>query len=444
MDTYQINLVGLLGLCAALFLTQRSKTSPTQDGSSKSKQDRPKSSASQSAFLVVYALVMGADWLQGPFLYSLYTDEHGIPSSLVSTLFTSGFVSGAVSGSFVGSVADQRGRKAACMFFCIAYATSCLLTTLPRLPLLFVGRVLGGLSTSLLFSVFESWMVTDFHARGLAAQGGDLGRTFGQMSTINSVVAILSGVGSEWLVSATGTRKAPFVTSAALLSAALWVIWSQWDENYGETGAAASKTKGAAPKKPAENRVWSILSNPKVLSLGLASTMFEGSMYLFVFFWAPALKSVKSSSGELPYGIIFASFMAAMMASSLTFGAITEKRLLRYTSLLLAIMGTATLCFFLLVRPNSEQPTFWIFCLFEATVGMYWPCMGYLKGRLIEDGIRAQVYSILRVPLNLFVVLSLLVTGDGDAFGMVFTTCSTLLLASTGALWATILTKDAP
>ncbi len=214
-------------------------------------------------------------------------------------------------------------------------------------------------------------------------------------------------------------------------------------ENYGETGAAASGTSGAA-KKPAESKLWSILSSPKVVSLGLASTMFEGSMYLFVFFWTPALKSVKSSSGELPYGIIFASFMAAMMASSLAFGTVTEKRLLRYTSLLLTIMGTATVCFFLLAQPKSEQLTFWIFCVFEATVGMYWPCMGYLKGRLIDDGIRAQVYSILRIPLNLFVVLSLLVTGDGDAYGLVFSACSTLLLASTGALWATALTKDAP
>lgn len=167
-------------------------------------------------------------------------------------------------------------------------------------------------------------------------------------------------------------------------------------------------------------------------------------MYLFVFFWAPALRAAQKTAAELPYGIIFASFMAAMMASSLVFGTLTEKGLLRYKTLLLGILGTATACFFLFPAAGSEQVTFWLFCLFEAAVGMYWPCMGYLKGRLIEDGIRAQVYSILRVPLNVFVVFSLLVTGDGDAFKMVFSTCAALLLASTGALWATILTKDAP
>jgi hypothetical protein len=173
-----------------------------------------------------------------------------------------------------------------------------------------------------------------------------------------------------------------------------------------------------------------------VLALGAASTVFEGSMYLFVFFWAPVLKSVQSSAGELPYGVIFASFMAATLASSLLFNIITERRLVHHTTLLVAILGISAACFILSARPKSEQSAFWVFCLFEAAVGMYWPCMGFLKGRLIEDGVRAQVYGVLRIPLNIFVVVSLLFTRDSDAFGKVFPVCATLLLASSGTIWA--------
>lgn len=161
-------------------------------------------------------------------MFSLYRDEHGVNSSLVSALFTAGFLSGAASGYFVGSVADRHGRKAACLFFCLAYSASCLLTMIPNVPLLFLGRALGGLSTSLLFSVFEGWMVTDFHNRALGEKGADISRTFGLMSTLNSIMGILSGVLSEWLVSVTGTRKSPFAASIALLGLAFWVIWSQW------------------------------------------------------------------------------------------------------------------------------------------------------------------------------------------------------------------------
>ena len=149
-------------------------------------------------------------------------------SHFVSTLFTIGFVSGAVSAYVTGSLADKYGRKRACLFFCVAYSLSCFLTMITSVPLLVVGRVLGGISTSLLFSVFESWMVTDFHNRALGTKGADRSRTFGLMSTLNSIVAILSGVFSEWLVSVTATRKSPFAASAMLLGIAFWLISTRW------------------------------------------------------------------------------------------------------------------------------------------------------------------------------------------------------------------------
>lgn len=68
MDTYQLNLAGLLGLCAALFAAQR-VINPQEKSSGKSpptskNQDVSSAEASQWPFLVVYTLVMGSDWLQ--------------------------------------------------------------------------------------------------------------------------------------------------------------------------------------------------------------------------------------------------------------------------------------------------------------------------------------------------------------------------------------------
>ncbi|KAL1865347.1 hypothetical protein Daus18300_007237 [Diaporthe australafricana] len=450
MDTYQLNFAGLLGLCAVLFVAQRKKPAqPKQDAKSakskeesESKQKTDTTEASQWPFLVVFAL--------GPFLYSLYREEHGVSSGTVSTLFTTGFLSGAVSAYATGTLADRHGRRLACLVFCAAYALSCALTMIPSLPLLFAGRVLGGVSTSLLFSVFESWMVTDFHARRLGDKGGHLSRTFGVMSTLNSAVAIASGVFSEWVVAASGTRKAPFAAAVVLLAAASWVIATRWEENYGD--AAKDKAKTGDDKKEAtapRSKLWEMLKDPRIVCLGLSSTMFEGSMYLFVFMWGPALQSAHayessttSGAGGLPYGIIFASFMASVLAASLLFNIAMDSKLLKYTYLLGGILGMADLVFYLLEQPRSEQLTFWLFCLFEACVGMYWPCMGYLKGQLIEDGVRAQLYGILRVPLNVFVVVSLYFTGDGDAYAKVFAVCSRLLLVSMGALYAMIMNED--
>lgn len=167
-------------------------------------------------------------------------------------------------------------------------------------------------------------------------------------------------------------------------------------------------------------------------------------MYLFVFFWVPALKSVQTSAGELPFGLIFASFMASVMAASLIFNLVMQKRLLRYSRLLVLLLVLSNVVFVKLSSPKTEQTTFWLFCLFEACVGLYWPCTGYLKGRMIEDEVRTKVYSFMRVPLNLFVVLSLMLTRESGNFGRVFSVCSMFLTAAFGAVWASTLKEDIP
>ncbi|KAI1380186.1 DUF791-domain-containing protein [Hypoxylon crocopeplum] len=438
MSYYQTSFYGLLALCAGLLASQ-----PTRRNELKKQADSRKvvtrvDKHPEASWYKVYALVMGADWIQGPYLYSLYRDEHGLSERQVSTLFASGFLSGAVSAYFVGAVADKHGRKGVCMIFCLLYAMSCFLTIIPVVPLLYLGRISGGISTSILFSVFDSWMVTNFRELKLVENGCDLSRTYATTSIINSLSAIVSGIVSEWLVSMTGTKKAPFLLSAGLLWWALQLIWAHWLENFGTKNTESSSTSEKS------SRLMATLKKPSILALGFASTMFEGSMYLFVFFWTPTMKSVQKSAGELPYGYIFSSFMASSMAAALIFNIIMQKRPFKYSRLLIGILLAADFCFVKLAGPKTEDATFWLFCLFEACVGMYWPCTGYLKGQLVEDDVRAKVYGILRIPLNIFVVVSLFLAGGSNHFTMVFSACSILLTASFGAVWVASLKESMP
>lgn len=137
-------------------------------------------------------------------------------------------VTTAISAYFIGTLADKYGRKLLCMVYCVSYALSCFLTVVPATPLLYLGRVLGGLSSSILFTVFESWMVTGFHEGRLDKEGCDLSRTFAATGAVNGFVAIWSGLVGEVLVWATGTKKSPFLLSVGLLWLALQAIWSSW------------------------------------------------------------------------------------------------------------------------------------------------------------------------------------------------------------------------
>jgi MFS family permease len=171
------------------------------------------------------------------------SDEKGLAESLVALLFMVGFLSGGISASFAGSFADRFGRKSACLAYCILYSLSCLTLLGDNIVILFLGRILGGMSGTLLYSVFESWLVAEFNGLMLDDQSGSiLSGIFSKMTMLNSVVAIVAGVMAEWLVRATGTAKAPFMASMACLSLAFLVISKTWSENYGarEDGPAES------------------------------------------------------------------------------------------------------------------------------------------------------------------------------------------------------------
>ncbi|KAI9826614.1 MAG: hypothetical protein M1832_006210 [Thelocarpon impressellum] len=441
MGFYTYNFIALIAGCAGLKYRQHRQDvkAETEKAAGDEVPDlggRVEADNFKKTFMVVYLLVMGADWLQGPYVYALYKDEMGFAESTIAALFTTGFLSGAISGYFVGSLADRHGRRMACLLFCCTYSLACFSTLSISPPVLFVGRVFGGLSTSLMYSAFESWMVTEFHNRGLAEKGASLSGIFGTMTTMNSIVAIVAGVVSEWLVELTGTKRAPFMASAMCLAVAFWVMWTYWGENYGDSAQQST----VHPEKSALRLVF---EDKRILTIGLASCFFEGSMYLFVFFWTPALKATRPSAAgapDLPFGMIFASFMGAVMLGSLLFSALlTSLPAASPARFLTATFALASAMLLLTVIYKNERVTFWSFCVFEACVGIYFPSIGSLKGKVIDDGVRARVYGMLRIPLNIFVVVALSLTKEGAGYrDTVFMVCSGFLVLASGVLQSVV------
>ena len=184
--------------------------------------------------------------------------------------------------------------------------------------------------------------------------------------------------------------------------------------------------------------------------LGFIACCFEGSMYIFVFFWSAAMKAAHTltysqshnaesgattaivddaKAASIPFGLIFASFMASIMLGSLVFAKVTAttnssspvtNSLQAYLSatftsanMLCLSIAVSAISLLLTVLIKDEAVTFWCFCLFEACIGIYFPTMGAQKGKIIEDGVRAKVYGLIRIPLNILVVAVLTLTVEG-------------------------------
>ncbi|PTB61459.1 DUF791-domain-containing protein, partial [Trichoderma citrinoviride] len=309
MDFYQVNLAALIVANSCYFLyrhhTQNHK--PRRRGAPRDEQAEAGASRFTGQFLLVYTLVVAADWLQGPYTYAIYKYEKQLEEPTVALLYASGFVSGAASAPFVGQLADRYGRRAACVAYCVCYSITCLTMLSRNLNALYMGRLFGGIATTLLFSAFEAWMITEYHQLQIDESTVSLGRIFANMTTASSITAIFSGILGNGLVQWFDSRLAPFIASFGCCIGANIVILSTWRENYG-SAARPLETTGVPKLK---HRVLASLRDPKVMTLNFVSCCFEGPMYLFVFFWSAALKSVRAKSGdqnELPFGLIFSSF----------------------------------------------------------------------------------------------------------------------------------------
>ena len=120
------------------------------------------------------------------------------------------------------------------MLFCLLEIAINAMEHVPSMPILLLGRVLGGISTSLLFSAFESWMVAEHRRRGFPEAW--LAKTFGL-----SQCRERGGCCCCWVTSSSrggyqrGHRS--FQLAIALTVLAL-VLILRWPENYGKKSRA--------------------------------------------------------------------------------------------------------------------------------------------------------------------------------------------------------------
>ncbi|XP_044721541.1 sugar-tranasporter [Hirsutella rhossiliensis] len=319
MDFYTTTLAALCGLCAVLVYHKHG----FRDAKDANSARQATACQFQRRFLFVYALAVGADWLQGPHLYAWYRYDKQLPEELVALMYATGFAAGAVSAAVAGPLMDCLGPDLGCLAYSLFASTSCGLIESDKPSRLLLGRVCGGFATTFLFSAFESWMVTKYHTLGLDDSTLPLG---------------------------------------------------------------------------------TVLSN-----MTLADT-----------------------EGELPLGLIFASFMCAMMIGStvasgplMTFSGQSATRDLIIA--MLVACGSLS-CAVLL---DSERMLFGVFCILEASIGAYFPVMGYLKGEHVDDKDRNLVYSIFRLPLNTLVLVAHCLDTEGDEHrDRVFLTLAGMLLAA--------------
>ncbi|XP_069693858.1 molybdate-anion transporter-like [Periplaneta americana] len=359
----------------------------------------------QRQFFVVYFLATFSDWLQGAYIYQVYSN-YGYNGSQIALLYVTGFFSSMICGIAVGILADKFGRRRLCIAYSFLYAISCLTKASGNYAILIIGRILGGICTSILFSTFEAWYVHQ-HVQKFHLPPQWINITLAKATFYNGVLAICAGVVSnitaEW---AELGPVSPFILSIPflLLSAVLTIC--MWEENDMKSINSVSNTC-ASLKAIFRTR------NSPLLQLGFIQSLFESVMYTFVFLWTPVLEPLRP-----PLGIVFSCFMLCIMIGSSIYSFLvarnyTAEQLLKMSVILALtsfILSAVAMKMVSVLPQNTGEYTqcaFVSFLLYEISVGMYFPAVGYLKSQIIPEQHRASIANWYRVPMNIFTCLSL-------------------------------------
>ncbi|CAN8062570.1 unnamed protein product [Agarophyton chilense] len=389
---------GLMILCVVVRSAQwmmESRSESAEGKSSTQNARTPEFKSFQLNYLVVYLLAVAADWLQGPYVYALYT-EYGYGKKEIGQLFIAGFGSSAVFGTFVGSVADKYGRKFNVIVFVVMYALSCVTKHSPNFSVLMVGRLLAGIATSILFSAFESWLVSEHNSR--SHPPSLLSETFSKAQFGNAVVAIVSGQAAGAAAGQFG-KVAPFDTATIVLGVLGVIVLLTWSENYGD-----SRQSVGGGLKSAWNMM---IADEKILLVGIIQSCFESAMYLMVFSWTPALQAASDSMelGEIPHGMIFSSFMVCIMIGSSLFVFLLKTQPAELFMRNLYILGV--MMFTVTAISNNVWEVYGALLGFEVICGLYFPAMGTMRAKYVPEVTRSAIMNYFRVPLNAIVCVTL-------------------------------------
>jgi MFS transporter, MFS domain-containing protein family, molybdate-anion transporter len=160
--------------------------------------------------------------------------------------------------------------------------------------------------------------------------------------------------------------------------------------------------------------------------LTFISSCFEGTNFLVLFYWPKMLQEAHklgvTGAESIPNGLIFATLMAAMILGALLHSVLSNTRPSTHSShhpstakpqrvpehlLLGSATAFAALCVIFLASVKTEMASFGVLLVFEMCNGAYLPSIASWRGRVVQESSRTGLYGMMKLPLFIFVVLSL-------------------------------------
>ena len=316
-----------------------------------------------------------------------------------------------------------------------------MLEQYPNIAGLILCRMIGGITTNLLSSVFETWLDTEYRRRGFDNLKYEI--IMRDSVVVSNLAAIASGYLAHHLASRLGP-VGPFEGAVTCTALALAVVACLWTENYGTLEAENIRSISGY----LSDAVQTFKNDSKALRVGIIQGLTTGSIQIFIFLWSPVLRQFAQNApanvlgldgyGEPAYGLIFGAFMACGVlgglvsplvrrgvtglispeAKATTGAVVVEGELIRPMAVELLATACYLVCAGLLLvpkfMPNTGAFSFSLslisFLVYEFMVGIYMPCEGVIRSLYIPPDSRCSLMMFPRIIVNIAVSIGVIST----------------------------------
>lgn len=378
-------------VCAAIQFTSWKNRKKTNSNAN------PNFVSFQKSYLLAYLPAVIGDWLQGPYLYALYS-KYGFTEDQIAIIYVSGFASTVFIGTWLTVLSSKYPSRNVLIITTGVYAISSLMKLSVNYGVLIVARGLSGLTTPIMFRTFETWYfrqhvtIHDFPKEWIAT-------TMSKAAALNGFLAVCSGVVANAFAEWMGYGPvAPYILAAPFLVASAFLILLKWENSNHDLSQNQMKFSFL----PA---IRELAEQPEVLTLGVIEALFESSMAIFVFVWTPVLTPAGPS-----YGVTFSTFMICVLIGGDIYELCKRERKLKVLLIIsigISCVGFAISGFFTTPSHPGRFGALLGLLAVEIGAGIYFPSMMALRKQTFPEKHVELLRAIFGVPLNLIACLAL-------------------------------------
>jgi hypothetical protein len=334
----------------------------------------------QTGFISGYSAVILCELIASASFYHTFVSLH-LSLEQITKLYLTTIIASTVA-NLLNEVVEISSRKEKCILSAFLYSASMFSIFFGgHYEMLLMGRMVYGVAQALQQNAFETYALHEHASRGFPEDW--LSHTFSVLTHTMALMAALSGIVGQIFAGFGNLGCVAFCCILFVLVAVyLLVVW--------EKDVNVPRFMMSGFLYNFNQAVSSLRSNRQMLLLLIVSSLCETSIIIFTFYWAPWLTDLsKEENKHLPYEIIFSSFVISSMFGNYLFQIFVAKQnLIGVDQIFQILLISSSTAYFLGATSSTPIVAYLVSLVVQCCVGMYWPSIGFLRGKIILPELR--------------------------------------------------------